>query len=94
MITTVPKGGVKVSRIGVVLETQADAERTGLPMEKLYHWREVEEIKAVTDAMLLFGYATPFNEPFAAYGPFVMNTQQEIMEAYEDYHAGKFGDLS
>jgi len=52
------------------------------------------EIKAVTDAMLLFGYATPFNEPFAAYGPFVMNTQQEIMEAYEDYHAGKFGDLS
>lgn len=52
------------------------------------------EIKAVTDAMLLFGYATPFHEPFAAYGPFVMNTQQEIMQAYEDYHAGKFGTLS
>ncbi|CAN5414286.1 pirin family protein [soil metagenome] len=52
------------------------------------------EIKAVTDATLLFGYATPFHEPFAAYGPFVMNTQQEIMEAYEDYHAGKFGTLS
>jgi redox-sensitive bicupin YhaK (pirin superfamily) len=51
------------------------------------------EIKAVTDSMLLFGYATPFREPFAAYGPFVMNTQQEIMEAYEDYHAGKFGNL-
>jgi redox-sensitive bicupin YhaK (pirin superfamily) len=52
------------------------------------------EIKAVTDALLLFGYATPFHEPFAAYGPFVMNTQQEIMQAYEDYHAGKFGNLS
>lgn len=51
------------------------------------------EIKAVTDALLLFGYATPFHEPFAAYGPFVMNTQQEIMQAYEDYHAGKFGNL-
>jgi len=52
------------------------------------------EIKAVTDALLLFGYATPFHEPFAAYGPFVMNTQEEIMKAYEDYHAGKFGSLS
>lgn len=52
------------------------------------------EIKAVTDAMLLFGYATPFHEPFAAYGPFVMNTHEEIMQAYEEYHAGKFGTVS
>jgi redox-sensitive bicupin YhaK (pirin superfamily) len=50
------------------------------------------EIKALTKALLLFGFATPFHEPFAAYGPFVMNTQQEIIEAYEDYHAGKFGN--
>jgi redox-sensitive bicupin YhaK (pirin superfamily) len=39
----------------------------------------------------LFGYATPFHEPFAAYGPFVMNTHEEIMQAYEDYNAGKLG---
>ncbi len=49
------------------------------------------EIKALTDAMILFGYATPFHEPFAAYGPFVMNTQEEIIE---DYHGGKFGEKS
>lgn len=52
------------------------------------------EIKAINDAMILLGYATPFHEPFVAYGPFVMNTQQEIMQAYEDYHAGKFGKVS
>ena len=50
------------------------------------------EMKAVSDAIILFGYATAFHEPFVAYGPFVMNTQQEIMDAYKDYHAGKFGD--
>jgi quercetin 2,3-dioxygenase len=49
-------------------------------------------IKANTDAVVLFGYATPFNEPFVAYGPFVMNTKEDIMQAYDDYHKGKLGD--
>ncbi|MEP6513744.1 MAG: pirin family protein, partial [Parafilimonas sp.] len=50
------------------------------------------EMKALTDTMILFGYATPLHEPFVAHGPFVMNTQEEIIQAYEDYHAGKFGN--
>jgi len=50
------------------------------------------EMKATVDAVILFGYATPFNEPFFAYGPFVMNTREEIMQAYEDMKNGKFGD--
>ena len=50
------------------------------------------EMKATVDAAILFGYATPFNEPFFAYGPFVMNTREEIMQAYEDMKNGKFGD--
>jgi len=49
------------------------------------------EMKAQTDAYVLFGYASPFHEPFVAMGPFVMNTQQEIMQAYDDYNKGKFG---
>ncbi|MCW3080574.1 pirin family protein [Segetibacter sp.] len=50
------------------------------------------EMKATADSIILFGYATPFNEPFFAYGPFVMNTREEIMQAYDDMKNGKFGD--
>ena len=52
---------------------------------------ETLDITANTDALILLGHATPFKEPFAAYGPFVMNTREEIMQAYDDYHKGKFG---
>ncbi|MGK7390324.1 MAG: pirin family protein [Candidatus Cyclobacteriaceae bacterium M2_1C_046] len=48
-------------------------------------------IKAQEDSILLFGHARPFNEPVVAQGPFVMNTQEEIMQAYQDYQEGKFG---
>jgi redox-sensitive bicupin YhaK (pirin superfamily) len=49
-------------------------------------------MKATTDAIILFGYATPFHEPFFAYGPFVMNTREEVEQAYEDMKNGKFGN--
>jgi quercetin 2,3-dioxygenase len=52
-----------------------------------------EEIKisATEDSVILFGHAKPLNEPVVAQGPFVMNTEQEIYEAYNDYRQGKFG---
>jgi hypothetical protein len=33
----------------------------------------------------------PLNEPIVQYGPFVMNTPQQIQEAIRDYQAGRFG---
>lgn len=48
-------------------------------------------VEATSDAVILLGHAKPFNEPVVAQGPFVMNSQQEIAEAYDDYRAGKFG---
>jgi hypothetical protein len=35
----------------------------------------------------------PLNEPYVNYGPFVMNTEEEIKQAIEDYNQGKFGFL-
>jgi len=35
----------------------------------------------------------PLREPVVQYGPFVMNTQQEIEEAYADYQKGRFGHI-
>lgn len=52
---------------------------------------EAIDVTADNESILLFGHAQPFNEPVVAYGPFVMNTEQEIREAYDDYQKGKFG---
>ncbi len=49
------------------------------------------EVTAQSDSLVLVGHAAPFNEPVVSRGPFVMNTEQEIMEAYQDYQLGKFG---
>jgi redox-sensitive bicupin YhaK (pirin superfamily) len=48
-------------------------------------------VEAKEDSILLFGHAKPLQEPVVAQGPFVMNTQQQIVEAYDDYRKGKFG---
>jgi hypothetical protein len=51
------------------------------------------EIVADTGAVLLFGHAEPIGAPVVAYGPFVMNTREEISAAIRDYQAGKFNAI-
>jgi quercetin 2,3-dioxygenase len=55
------------------------------------HDGEHLEIKAEENAIVILGHAMPLNEPVVAQGPFVMNTQAEILQAYSDYRSGKFG---
>lgn len=50
-------------------------------------------LTARAEALLLFGHALPLREPMVAGGPFVMNTEQEIQEAWRDYRSGNFGSL-
>lgn len=49
------------------------------------------DMTAETDAVVLLGHALPIGEPVFSHGPFVMNTREEIIQAIEDYNAGKFG---
>jgi redox-sensitive bicupin YhaK (pirin superfamily) len=52
------------------------------------------EINANEESVLLLLSGGPIDEPIAQYGPFVMNTQQEILEAIQEFQTGKFGELA
>jgi quercetin 2,3-dioxygenase len=51
------------------------------------------QISAGSESVVLFGHAKPLNEPVVARGPFVMNTEEEIAQAYLDFSTGKFRSL-
>jgi redox-sensitive bicupin YhaK (pirin superfamily) len=54
---------------------------------------ETFTVKASENSIVLILSGEPIKEPIASHGPFVMNTRQEIMQAFEDYENGKFGFL-
>jgi redox-sensitive bicupin YhaK (pirin superfamily) len=51
-------------------------------------------VDAQEDSRLLVMAGEPIEEPIVRYGPFVMNTRAELMQAAQDYQAGKMGHLS
>jgi quercetin 2,3-dioxygenase len=50
-------------------------------------------VEALDDALILVMSGEPIEETIVAYGPFVMNTKEEIKQCYEDYNNGLFGYL-
>jgi len=50
-------------------------------------------LRADEDAVVLVLSGEPIDEPIASYGPFVMNTDEEIRQTIDDFNSGKFGYL-
>lgn len=91
---TIPKASAGVNRIIYFYEGK-DVVVAGTTITN-YHAIELKadvdvEIKATEDTSILMLQGKPIGEPVMQYGPFVMNTKQEINEAFEDYHKTQFG---
>lgn len=52
------------------------------------------QVEAVQNAKFLVLTGKPLNEPIQGYGPFVMNSKDEIIQAFDDFNNGKFGEIA
>lgn len=79
------QGEISINGSGLVKEVEL--ARLGQAGERI-------AIAAETDTIVLVLGGEPIDEPVARYGPFVMNTKAELVQAVNDYQAGKMGHLS
>ena len=52
------------------------------------------QLEALQESKFLLLTGQPLNEPIQGYGPFVMNTKDEITQAFHDFNEGKFGEIA
>jgi redox-sensitive bicupin YhaK (pirin superfamily) len=50
-------------------------------------------LETSTDTTVLLLSGAPIDEPIVGYGPFVMNTAEEIQKAILDFNSGRFGEI-
>ncbi|WP_087694793.1 pirin family protein [Pseudomonas sp. PE-S1G-1] len=78
------RGTVRINGTEVAREGQlALFERDGTQLR----------LESSDDAMVLLLSGEPIDEPIVGHGPFVMNTEQEIHQAFADYQSGQFGQM-
>ncbi|NNA93305.1 quercetin 2,3-dioxygenase [Pseudomonas sp. ICMP 8385] len=76
---TVQVNGQELAREGQLVLFERDGEQISL--------------ESNADAMVLLLSGEPIDEPIVGHGPFVMNTEQEIHQAFADFQSGQFGQL-
>lgn len=62
-----------------------------LTFEETSEAKSTLRLKATTRTRVLVYSGKPIREDYIAHGPFVMNTEEEIRQAFRDYHSGAFG---
>ncbi len=79
------RGTVRVNDAETVLTAQ------GVQLDR---WGNGVTLETETGATILVLNGEPVDEPIAAHGPFVMNTNEEIRQALQDFQSGRFGRLT
>lgn len=94
-VFTLPKASEGINRV-LYFYTGAQISVAGKPIEK-YHSIvvnaavDLEIVNGAEEAKILVLQGRPIKEVVIQYGPFVMNTKEEIHQAFEDFHATQFG---
>jgi redox-sensitive bicupin YhaK (pirin superfamily) len=77
-----------------VVNGSVDVNGTTADMHQLLEFAmdgERLQVTAREKSKLILGHGAPFNEPIVAHGPFVMNSEAELRQAFQDYQSGKMG---
>ena len=94
-IWTLPKASPGVNRMVYYYEGQGlEINHQSIPKYssvRVMPEYELEFKSGAEAAQILVLQGKPINEPVIQYGPFVMNTKEEIQQAFEDYHRTQFG---
>ncbi len=76
-------------KITVNGDTQVPADHFALMANE----GETFHVQADADSVVLILSGEPIEEPIVAHGPFVMNTREEVLQAFDDFNQGRFGYL-
>lgn len=71
-------------------ETSRSVDKGTLAVLTNAHDQQGVRLQAGTESRLLLIAGQPLHEPIAQWGPFVMNRREELEQAFEDYHQGRF----
>jgi redox-sensitive bicupin YhaK (pirin superfamily) len=89
---TTPSNG-SVVRL-VKFDVDGNTVATGPQLVLLGNAGDSLRLEATVDSVMVLLSGEPIDEPIVGYGPFVMNTQDEIRQAIADINNGRFGQIS